>query len=694
MRLFVLTFFYFLLPVAFWTGSTSYESSKLTLLAFAGAALAGHAAWRWRGRRELNVRFTWLIATGIALLLVTLLSLPKAGNRGLVLQAFCLISLWLCIALATAETITTRSRLLLMLGALIASASLCAIYGLLQIKGILAGASPQTGMPPGISSLGNQNYLAELLAVVFFPSLLLLSSGRRTVRVIAGLGSVLVLAGMVVCSAAGPMIALLATMLALAGALFLLARRRPAWVPRWYGLCMVTGLCSVAVGGYHALRLPEIGADGVRAEPNPVRRLYNRNAGPTRMTDWYVGWEMLKARPLTGVGFNNYKVAWPEMRPRLTELHDGADWLVNDARATKTHNEFIQLAAEGGLPGVLLLVMGGVGFLLSIKRRFLALADRERQRSLLLLFAGLSVAALHALVGFPAHLPATVAAVALILGAVFSPYLSPDPVRWVRLPWHPLLSTILIVACLLVVAGAVREFRADLQQKTGQNLYMAGRYAEARSHLEKAVAARFWPGNGRFYLAASGAACGADAPVVEDLLRRSLLAEPTYEAFLLLAETLRDQQSFAEARGLLDKLEACGPTGNFMLDSRYIRGTIALREGEWALARTLLEGLLQEFPQFHRGWLALGYLEALQGRMPVAASRYQEAMDIIDDKLARLNASVHQEPATSPAGATWSMDGRRLRLEQHRRAAVKALESVQAPSSADIDSRETPTRQP
>ena len=654
-------------------GSTSYEASKLTLLALTAAMLLGHTAWRWRRQRELELHLTWLVFVGAGLLLTAAIGFAAATNRLLVLQGLLLIGLWLCIAVAIGETITTRACLLSLTRALVAGTALAAMYGLLQISRLLPGAPTASGMLPGISSLGNQNYLAGLLGVVFFPSLLLWGGGRgRTLIAVATSGLILITT--IVCGALGPLLALLAAGLPLAGGLLLIARGRPQQVARWYLVCLALGIV-VAGGGWLLATSAPRWQEGTRLDqPNPVRRLYNRNAGEVRRSDWAIGWEMIKDRPLAGVGLNNYKVVWPDYRGRLVGNSPDIDWVPHGPRSTKAHNEFIQLAAEDGLAGLLLLVVGVPVLLVHLRRQFLRLEDPRRQRDFLLLLAGLNVAALHGLVSFPAHLPATAAALALICGGLASRFLRDGSSgRQCRLRWYPAATVVLGLAALLIAAGAWREFRADLKSRQGRDLCRAGRFDQAHAILTSAVDGRLWPGLGLYYRATSGMVSG-DLAAVEQDLRHSLQTEPTYEAYLQLAELLRDRQAFTEAGTLLERLVACRPTHKFLKDAKYVRATIALRRDEHDRARGILDVLLTEAPRYHRAWIALGYLEALAGDLSLAAAHYRQAIAVIDGKLNDLTAAA--APGEAPGGWNPALSGHQARLRQHRHTAVKALASL------------------
>ncbi len=701
-RFVLLVLFSFLMPVLFWPRSTSYEAIKLTFLAVTAAALLGVLAWSARRQKTLTFQLNWLHTTGLAVLIIGLVTLPWALTPALAGQAILLVFFWLILASVFSVEITSYHRLVIILRAALLGCVVAALYGLLQIARLLSGPG-ESGALLGISSLGNQNYLAGLLGVAFFPSLVLWRAGGRLAKVMAVAASAVILVTALVCNAMGPILALIAVGSPLAAALLLIRRGRSRLVPRWYGVCLAAGLVALVVGWALALQVPAVTEDGRRGRANPVRRLYNSNSGDMRLTDWTVGLKMLQDRPLTGVGMNNYKVGWPRYRSQLVRRPDGPDWAIHAPRATKTHNEYIQFAAETGAGGGLILLLAGGMALLHFRRRFLQLQDGHRQQDYLLLLAGVGVAAAHAMVSFPVHLPATVGLLALLIGALESPSFAEVAAvkatlqreaahaqgdkagRVLRLPWHPAASVVLLLLALLVMFGAVREFRADLKQRRGIEFYRAGYYQSAQALLTQATAARWWPGDGLFYLAMTRAAtrgsenasrgdrttgrerqqAGEQQDEIVAALQRSLQYEPTFEAHLHLAEELRDQGRFAEALANLAVVNGCEPTVRLHRESHFLRATIALREGEAAQARALLDSLLVEAPHHHRAWIAYGYLEALTGDPEAAQQRYQQALRIIDERIQTLASLPPAEVA-----------GRLARLRQHRLTTERALASL------------------
>src|SRR6185436_431689 len=96
-----------------------------------------------------------------------------------------------------------------------------------------------------------------------------------------------------------------------------------------------------------------------------------------RLLYWGVGWEMFRAHPLTGVGANNYEVAFPIARERFAAAHANSSLLgLNEQLLTQyAHNEYVQILADLGLVG---MAFFGAFCLLLIRTFWIALRNAHR----------------------------------------------------------------------------------------------------------------------------------------------------------------------------------------------------------------------------------------------------------------------------------------------------------------------------
>ena len=649
------------LPVAFWPGSTSYDSIKFTLWAMAGAAWLGNLAWRLGTRRSVQQPPVGLLAAGISLLAVLSVSAVGAHHVGLAVRTVSLTALWLAVVWQVAVTTTETKRMRTLVTCAVAAGTAACLYGLAQMAGLVPGAPVESGFPVGISTLGNQNYLSGLASVLFWPSIVLWPSRSAARRLAAFAASIILVATIIFSKAAGPMMAVAGSIL-LAGPSLVMVRRGMA---RRVPLVLGSSLLLLAVTG-SILMGDALQTAPPAANPPPVlhRRIFQENHGDIRRTDWLVAREMFRSSPWTGRGAGNYVALWPAMRAKLQADPGVTGLAAHEPVAAQAHNEVFQFLGETGLAGGLWLVLfGGASFVFWC-RKWRTLPDCVTKTQFLLLTAGLLVAALHAMVSFPLHLPATALILALIVGLTASGAFTDPAAAFPTWKGIPALALLPAVLALLLVTGAVREFTGDIFTAGGQRYFAAGGMKEASSRLAKGVALQQWPGDGTLYLGLAKAATGNEANVRE-LFEKSVAEKPTFEGYLALAELSIDQKRFEDAGELLTIVENCEPFMTFRFQAAYLRGLADLRQGNQEKARLRFRALLQDDPDNQRAWLALGYQEVLDGNTGKARRYYRRALEIIDRKLQQ---SQHDPGRVSP--------GTRVRLHKHRQTALKALQSV------------------
>ncbi len=147
--------------------------------------------------------------------------------------------------------------------------------------------------------------------------------------VLAGIFLLILIVGL--CKSRGAQLCLAVGMLCL----FLLARSH---VPRRQGLFKIAGVF------FSALTVAQIGTAGEMGQRLlTLQEPYS--AGKERFLIWEASWKMLLEGPWYGRGLGTYWLAWPPYRP------------AGDASAGfYVHNDYLQIAIEGGWPALLLLL--------------------------------------------------------------------------------------------------------------------------------------------------------------------------------------------------------------------------------------------------------------------------------------------------------------------------------------------------
>lgn len=118
---------------------------------------------------------------------------------------------------------------------------------------------------------------------------------------------------------------------------------------------------------------------------------------------WQITWDMIRARPLVGLGYGTYQQSFATFRDaRRAEAHfQSLVWTQQQEDTPYAHNEYLHLWAESGLLGLgaFVALVGLIGW------RTLSMAWRD---GLPYLWAGLGIVAamlVHSLVSYPLRLP-------------------------------------------------------------------------------------------------------------------------------------------------------------------------------------------------------------------------------------------------------------------------------------------------
>jgi hypothetical protein len=277
--------------------------------------------------------------------LVVLLGIQGVIGKTSYEQAI-LVTLYLCFAIASC---TVGFQLRVLLGSrcfstyaawvLLAGAVLTAIAALLQIYGVRAyGAVMPLLVPRVYGNLGQWNHLADYVSLGVVSAVYL--TAQRTIPPWMAGGILLLL--LVVLNLSGTRMVWI--YLIAAGALgwafsFKTGTRQLRDVRHWMAMCLAAFIVVQIISSLLAVdaHLNTVGA-----------RTLTESAGfQTRTRMWLAATMMATDSPLFGVGSGNYAWHLVQLSPRLPA---GLDMGVTD----NAHNVFFHVAAEFGLPGVLL----------------------------------------------------------------------------------------------------------------------------------------------------------------------------------------------------------------------------------------------------------------------------------------------------------------------------------------------------
>ncbi|RLE37123.1 hypothetical protein DRJ12_03410, partial [Candidatus Acetothermia bacterium] len=391
--------FVFAIPLFIWPGITEYGYGKsiITLIAISALSLLwGVSAWRKKG---WSIQIPWIIFPVLGFVIASLFSLVSAMNGRVVVQSLVLLVFFFQLLLIISNVIRERKDVNLILFSLLASGFLAGLYGLLQYLGVMRGASiGGSGLGNVISTMGNKNYLGGFLAYILFPAVVLIVRLRSRVLRAASILLIAFSFGMtMVVQQTAVVVSLILAAIAFVIGFAIFRPVEP--IRRNRGWLIALGLALVLTFLIEAPSGPLNSVVGLSADGSTwIGRIWAANSGKTRSWDWWVGWEMFKDHPLTGVGLGNYKLNFIPYKAKFLATPRGASYDFYIPRAAQAHNEYVQVVAELGTLGILALISFLVVLPLAVWRRLRRNADEADRLDILLYAAGIVAFLVHALV--------------------------------------------------------------------------------------------------------------------------------------------------------------------------------------------------------------------------------------------------------------------------------------------------------
>lgn len=689
-RVWLLAFFLFSMPLFFLPMNTEYGYTKSVYTLLFVSLLMVLWAMEALLRKGAEVHLSWLFPILPAFLITSLLSLLGGAEAGGVIQSATLFLYFGFIYLLVLNAGQGERQVMALLGALLCSAVASAMWGLLQYVGLALGG-PGTGLSAMIATMGNRQFLAGFLSYLILPSGILCLRLRSVwARAVALGGAGFAFAVMLLTRQVGVRLGLgiAVAVIAFASGLW------PVLWGRWLGWAVaggvalagmvavlgpigflyVLGLAMLALGLWALGRL-------LRARPwswvptalaavaavlmlipvttpfSGVRDLWARQSGAVRAYDWWVGYEMWQDSPIVGIGLGAYKIQFVPYKAHFLDTPRGEAYDFHISPAAQAHNEYVQVAAEMGTLGFLVLIAGlGLIVVLGL-RRVAAMEDRGRRLELLLLGGGIVVTLVHAAVTFPWRLPASSMAFVAILALAFSPRYGQRGRLSLVLRGRPLMVVCVLVFLLASVVSvfAVRDLVADQHLRQAQIALARGDAPRARAHLERSVELDFFPRLSLYYLGIAQLRIG-EIDAARDTLRQCLTRHVNATLYLNLASAHLQLEELDEARDILMRLLAARPrrdqeaAGRYLLAEtklleadRHTRGGMraealeALREAEAGF-----RSVLEVDPRNERAYIRLGDIARQEQRYDEAREHYERAQQLIDAALLRAQRDLER----------------------------------------------------
>jgi putative inorganic carbon (HCO3(-)) transporter len=312
------------------SSSATASLMKLGGLLLFGSWIAGAAVKRtWRLTGSLLSEAPVLVWATIALAAWSAMSVAWAGNSGAALSDTYRYVLNMLLIPIVFGTILTRRHVVWLAAAFVAGAVLSSLYGFVAPA---SSGTFQAGQLTG--ALGDANQEAAVLvgAIAFAFGLTGMRRLSPGARVLSATGILICLAGAVNTLSRSGLIALAAMMVCavVVGG-------------RWRKAAALLLIVSAVIGVGYYFTITSMAA----------RTRVTSADTSGRSTIWAVGWRMVQAHPLTGVGSGNFQYAaihYLQAPGVLTR----ADLIVDTPKVA--HNIYLEVLADMGIPGLLLFL--------------------------------------------------------------------------------------------------------------------------------------------------------------------------------------------------------------------------------------------------------------------------------------------------------------------------------------------------
>ena len=390
------------------TAYASFDAPK-RLIALCGTSIAAFAVFglgvqsrverrKWRDLPRM-ARIA-LVAAGTALLWASL-SAALSPDRAVSLDSLRTILVF-CLLLPLGASAAVARRRNLLLGVLLAAASVNAILSLLQSRGISPFRLQTYGTRNETGALaGNVGYLALSLAFAGVLSLgVVLSARDRWARILATIVLLLSLAGLVVNRNLTAIIAV-----AIGGSVLLVL---------FFGRRSLLPIAGIVVAVGAACFLVSPLRERVREEVKTIRQGDWDRLTSYRTGAWAAALQMTRERPFVGWGPGTYAAEFiphrleAEIRARRRYVNP-----LFTSSYSEAHCDYLQAFAETGLPGGLVVLVAAGALFAAVGRRAAGTGPNRIEAAILL--GLLAAGAAAALTWFPLQRP--ISAVPLLLAA-------------------------------------------------------------------------------------------------------------------------------------------------------------------------------------------------------------------------------------------------------------------------------------
>jgi len=514
------------------------------------------------------------------------------------------------------DAFTSDSQIDLAIRVLLLTSLFISLYGLLQGWGIDFLRLERRFEP--VSTLGNTSYAAEFLILVLplclARFLAVPSFSGRLLYLLCGL---LLISYLFRTSCRGGWVAAVASLLFMAVLLSIKHRGRPEFLSLRLRPLASFLLVALFLIGFMILLQPDFLSQGAFRLQSIFDPHFPTNR--VRILIWKGTLHMVSQHPWLGVGLGNFEFAFPPFRSL-------EEWLLSERLpVAEAHNEYLHMASEMGIPG-LLLFLWLIITLLAMAARILRRSTSPSSYLRSLAITGSLVALLvYASFGFPFRNP-----VPSLYFWTFMAYLSVQdkllskdaPHRKIKGISYLLVWPTAILLLFLSYPLALQWFLADLHLRQakvalaqGQKDVALAQYREAIYHYfplhHQGTLRSFSFNEERFY------------SQLIDRHRIALLSQPENAGLHMeLGSALMEVGRLEEA---LCQMQEALSLDDKMGEAREKLGLIYLRKNDLSRATAQFLMLTQRNPESGRAHLFLGIVLYRRGLLPEARKEWETA---------------------------------------------------------------------
>ncbi len=682
-RFLLLCFFVFSMPLIIYLPNTSYSYTKL-IFSFGMISVLlliwmVEFIWDMVAIGRVQLVTTRMLIPAVVVIGVAGLSIMNSRSLTVSMTSFAGVSYFVSFYVLVVNSVKHRGQLMTLLGCLVTTGALIAVYGLLQYCGILPSAGTQSGADAIISTLGNKNYVAEFLSFLFMPSLIaLLHAKHMLLRLFSFMFLGLSVAILLIVGSKGALAALIASVVFL-GASLLLPRLRVSIkkAGKWLlPLMLVAMIAVVALVGIQVARFScnkdlQIGRSKEvteyhgnssdiekYAQANPegvsasVSEMEANRTILLRIWNWRLAWGMFKAHPVFGVGLGNYKLEFLEYKAKL--LNSGWNRQVYNfyiPRSAQAHNEYVQIAAEMGSLGIVALIWL-VWSLFAVIKSIRKIGLQEKLVGFCLA-AGVISFLVASFISFPLHRPASAMVFVVLVGLLHrrgmnsfdaSNVVKPVTAKKGNMMYIVLTLSLVAIAVVTVTVFAYRDFRSNLYLEAGAANLEFRNPLQAKNQLLRSIDLAFCPSNAQFYLGQTYWKLG-NYKEAASFLESSIRGRVTEASYLVLAQSYFELGDNDIAWDYVQKLLDTEPHPIHKVQAYYLRAKLYVRQADLKTAVAQLEHVINQGNGLVKinAYKMTAQIHLQQGKEQMARQFYLQALEEANTQLQEKESAMRQE---------------------------------------------------